>query len=739
MQSRIKKNWLKLSNILNKSLRINKIGLKLKLYSFILILLAVLFGAVFFVYVQKTRIYYDLRSQGERLFILNQKLFKSEKNFIDHDAKTARFFKSGEGKNLDEYQRNYKQIRNLLDNLETNPLSDKLAIKKNLEQIKQHSRAHHKVFMTLVDQLKRRGFKEYGLEGKMRAAIHELMIIKSLDQNALLNLRRHEKDFMLRKDMAYAQKVDVEIEKMIQNARNYLNTSDEKDRAAFLKLSEKINLYQAQFKKIIAIEQSIGFDEKSGLKSQLNQTTHQIERELALIDLNIDKKLDVFIEGAFYTILFYLSLVLCFVIFAAIYFSNSISAPIVGLDRIARSVTIGLRNQEEKLDHKTFKRNDEIGSLASNFKAMLVKLKNTIKQSDEKNQKLEAFAQEEVRRLWHSEGLTIFNEILRNSHENLNKQAFEVISELVKYTKSNQGGLFVVNRENPHDVYLELKGCYAYERKKYQEKRINLGEGLVGTAWKEQKTILITDIPQDYVYISSGLGKARPNCLLIIPIRSGEAIEGVIELISFSGYQAHEINFIEALSLQIGSSIVSLKANEQTRKLLAATEDLAKTAQEKEAQLQKQLEDYQSWVQEFESRISQASEEALIYQSIVGRVYTGLIVTDATFKITQLNEHVSRLFGYDQSELIGEAVDVLIESNHDNILDLKDKRFRLNFQLFSQNVGGKIINRFGEVYEVELMCGKLELESKTVYVFMFNQLEEAMAATAQNVKLKVAS
>ena len=66
--------------------------------------------------------------------------------------------------------------------------------------------------MELVEKLRYRGFKDYGLEGKMREAIHELQSIDSLNQISLLTLRRHEKDFMLRKDYYYLDSLKNESE-----------------------------------------------------------------------------------------------------------------------------------------------------------------------------------------------------------------------------------------------------------------------------------------------------------------------------------------------------------------------------------------------------------------------------------------------------------------------------------------------------------------------------------------------
>ena len=417
--------------------------------------------------------------------------------------------------------------------------------------------------------------------------------------------------------------------------------------------------------------------------------------------------------------------------------SFSITRPINKLNEIAKSVAKGSRNKEIELDDEIFKGQDEISNLADSFKMMLGKLKSTIKAANDKNREFEQLAHKESLRSWHSEGLSIFNEILRNNHADLETQTFDIISQLVKYTKSIQGGIFVVNRDNQHDIYLELRGCYAYERKKYQKKRVDLGEGLIGTVWQRGQAIAIDEIPDDYVKISSGLGKAKPKSLLIVPLRSDEQIEGVIELLSFQEYKEYELEFIEALSLRIGNALVSLKATAKTKELLEQSEKNAKDSREKENYLEKQIENYQFWVQQFETKLNHVSEEASIYQAILNNVYSGMIITDEQFRIKQINQYITKRFDYQKNELVGKSIDIIIEAEYENIIDLKDKKFKLNFNSFRQNSFGKIIDKRGVAYDVQTMTGKLELGERMVYVFLFNEIEEKQ--TSSETRLKVAS
>ncbi|MES2733997.1 MAG: GAF domain-containing protein [Bacteroidota bacterium] len=187
---------------------------------------------------------------------------------------------------------------------------------------------------------------------------------------------------------------------------------------------------------------------------------------------------------------------------------------------------------------------------------------------------LKNVAEEDTRRNWLNEGISLLGDILRRHGNDLPTLADEVIASLVKYLQANQGGFFIVNNAEESRPHLVLQACYAYSRKKFLEKEIALGQGLVGQTWQEEKTIYLSDIPKDYLRITSGLGDANARFLLIVPLKNNNEIAGVLELASFQDFLPHQIAFVEKIAESIASTIMNARIVEKTNHLLTQAQQM---------------------------------------------------------------------------------------------------------------------------------------------------------------------
>jgi PAS domain S-box-containing protein len=232
---------------------------------------------------------------------------------------------------------------------------------------------------------------------------------------------------------------------------------------------------------------------------------------------------------------------------------------------------------------------DKLGKSLINLRDNL----NTNKSIEMKRRK------EDDQRNWVAEGLAKFSEILRKNNDNMQVLSYDIINNLVKYLNANQGGFFILHEEGL-EKYFEMTACYAYDRKKFADRRVEWGDGLIGTCAMERQTIHITNVPDGYVFITSGLGKANPRSLVITPLIINDEIHGVIEVASFKDFEKFEIEFIEKVAESIASTISTVKINLRTAQLLHESREQAEILATQEEQMRQNMEELQATQEEAE-------------------------------------------------------------------------------------------------------------------------------------------
>ncbi len=204
-------------------------------------------------------------------------------------------------------------------------------------------------------------------------------------------------------------------------------------------------------------------------------------------------------------------------------------------------------------------------------------------------------------------GLAALNDIMRGEQE-IGTLATNIITFVASYLEAQIGALYIVLE----DKALHLIGNYAYTPRKGVQRRFVLGEGMIGQAALEMKSMVITRVPDDYIYITSGLGGAIPSNLLIHPVVFDNNVKGVIELGFFSKISNQAITFIEQAGESIAVAIESALSRLRTNKLLEQTQEQAEMLQKQQQKLHlanEELEEHTAELKKSQEKLESQQKE----------------------------------------------------------------------------------------------------------------------------------
>lgn len=219
--------------------------------------------------------------------------------------------------------------------------------------------------------------------------------------------------------------------------------------------------------------------------------------------------------------------------------------------------------------------------------------------------------QEDKERMWVTEGLAEFSEIVRNNQKSIASLTDSVVRFLTQYLKAQQGSLFIIKDEEGEASYLVLSSSFAFDKKKYIDKHIEMGSGLIGQACMDGNTVLLTEIPQHYVHITSGLGEATPNCLLIVPMKYNERVECAFEIASFRKFEPFEISFLEKAGEFVASAIASVRLSEDSSNLLRAAQENSEMMRSQEEEMRQNMEELQATQEEMARKEAESAKVLL--------------------------------------------------------------------------------------------------------------------------------
>jgi len=487
-----------------------------------------------------------------------------------------------------------------------------------------YSKTYQKEFNNLLEKQFERGFKDFGKEGTLRQLVHAVENSASeFNPSDLLILRRHEKDFFLRKEKKYVDAFSKSLKDfMKKNVGFSFNNSFEKD-----KLAEQISTYGEKFYQIVDLEQEIGFTEKDGINGKLMSIVENFILETNRLETSLMQEKEFYQKLHFTILVIVMIIIFTGSIVYTLNLANKIERPInvvkayleklcLGLipkpletntsDVVLKTIISSLNQLRERISGV----NDSLRKIGSGKYSFEIDVKSA---EDETGNSLKIMRdnlinikKEDDQRNWSNEGYTMFSNLMRHYHE-VNALSTAFISELAHYLKANQIFLFTIN-ENEEDrekSVLKLEAAFAFNKRKFLQKEFYAGEGLTGQCYLEKQTIYLNEVPEEYTEITSGLGDAGPRSVLIVPIKTTEYIVGVIEIASFKEFQAYEIEFCEKLAENLASVLASMKINEHTKHLLETTKSQTENLRMQEEEMRQNLEEMEAIQEEMHRKESE--------------------------------------------------------------------------------------------------------------------------------------
>ncbi len=243
----------------------------------------------------------------------------------------------------------------------------------------------------------------------------------------------------------------------------------------------------------------------------------------------------------------------------------NLTTQVRAIAEVATAVTKGDLTRSIQVDA-----NGEVSELKDNLNTMILNLRETTESNREQD--------------WLKTNLAKFTGMLQGQRE-LNTVGRMLLTELAPLVKAQQGTIYHLTGAEGEEQ-LRLLSSYAHGNDNSLTETIRLGDGLVGQCAVEKKRILLTDVPPDFITISSSLGKASRVSVVVLPVLFEGEAKAVIELAAFHGFTEVNLTFLDQLTQSIGVVLNTIEATMRTEGLLTQSQQLTAELQSRQSELQ---------------------------------------------------------------------------------------------------------------------------------------------------------
>nr|WP_257819158.1 HAMP domain-containing protein [Phenylobacterium sp. J367] len=220
----------------------------------------------------------------------------------------------------------------------------------------------------------------------------------------------------------------------------------------------------------------------------------------------------------------------------------------------------------------TVEASGEVEELKNNINEMIRNLKDQTLKNTEQD--------------WLKTNLARFTRMLQGERD-LSTVSNLVLSELAPLINAQHAVFYVTDRDDDGQMVLNLAASYAFNNRKHLASQFKLREGLIGQCAYEKSRILLTNVPKDYVQVSSGLGEAPPANIIVLPALFEGEVKAVIELATFGEFNETQQQFLDQLMESIGIVLNTIAANMRTEGLLKQSQLLTSELQAQQEELKK--------------------------------------------------------------------------------------------------------------------------------------------------------
>jgi methyl-accepting chemotaxis protein len=293
------------------------------------------------------------------------KMRKAEKDFLMRETSNSDFMATGKSKYANEMGKLMTYEDSLITSLLNGGWADKLGISEDLNTLQKSLEDYQSSFGKITKAYRQRGYMDYGAEGTLRTAIHNIENSEyQVDNVRLLTLRRHEKDFFIRKDLNYLEKFTAEL----NDFRSALGNST---RSKTIK--EQLAIYETAFNEIIDIEKSIGLNETAGLMGEMRASVHKIEPLLTKLEKVVEVQTQdiTFMTTITFALVFLAELIIGIVL--AIQFSNRLTRNIQTIREAAVKLSEGIIPDQLKVTSS-----DELGDTQNSVNDLIHSLNDSV-------------------------------------------------------------------------------------------------------------------------------------------------------------------------------------------------------------------------------------------------------------------------------------------------------------------------------------------------------------------------